>query len=765
MLEATLLDLLACPADGGRLEQTGNALVCTCGRRFDVIDGVPVLMLEGDRIHGEQPESMAGLLDDPGFRRMVARREHLPEDATGVEWDIAMAGGFTTFDRLCRLEEYPIPVLDLPALGGVLVDVGSNWGRWAFAAQRAAYTVLAIDTQLPACLVGQRIAARLALPVQFIVADARRLPLRAEGARVVHSYNVFQYLSESDAERAIAEMRRVLEPGGLAVAQVPGRYGIGSMLHQLRRGFRTPSGAEVRYWRPGRLRSLFSTGLGPTRLEMDGFIGLNPRHTSAHALPVRARLGVALSRMLRPASGGLPLLTWVSDSLRVISRKEERDSTSAPARLARPASLRFAPVRTPRTHELNRSLFYRGARMSLDVVRAATYAMIVRRSRGASATSSMPAVEPSSTTPAAVRLGTLRRVSDYSIEWAEPGYCLVSRGRYLYQAAAPDASPKWLLEFPASALMRAASARRTSQRLLRALFYNVLRLPSGDLLLTFGREIALFRRGRFHALQGLVHTTRLLRGACAVLPNGDVFFGDYLRGPRPTCARIYRLPAESTRLEVVHEFDAGEILHIHGVHYDPYDDALWAVTGDWRLENRILRSRDGFATMEVIGQGDESWRCIALRFTADSVYYGTDAEYAQNQLYRLDRRSRARQPLCHLDGPVYYSSAVGSHLFWGVAAEMCPSQRERRGSLWCMHDDQLARVRSFEKDSLPWRLFMPGTVEFPLGPGIPGSLLLRGTGFRGFDGPTYAMDVASDSASAATLTPERAHRAFGARAH
>ena len=694
---------------------------------------------------------------------MVAHRERLPGDATDVEWDIAMAGGFTTFDRLCRLHEHPIPELDFPALGGVLVDVGSNWGRWAFAARRAGYTVLAIDTQLPACLVGQRIASWLSLPVQFLVADARRMPLRDGRTRVVHSYNVFQYLSEPDAERAIAEMRRVLEPGGLAVVQVPGRYGIGSTLHQLRRGFRALSDLEVRYWRPDRLRSLFTRGLGPTRVATDGLVGLNPRHARAHSLPVHVRLGVALSRMLRSAGHGLPLLAWVSDSLRVTSRKAEQESGSSPD--ARPGSVErwFSPARTRRRDQLGRSILVRGAQLSLDIARAVAYARVVRWRRDDDhGTRPTVAIAPSSTARAP-GLGMPRRVSDHSIEWAEPGYCLFSRGPYLFRAAAPDAAPRPLLEFPASAWMRAASTRRAAQRMLRALYYNVVRLSNDELLLTFGRAILRFRRGRFHALQGLVHPTRLLRGACAVLPNGDVFFGDYLRGPRPTCSRIYRLPAESTRLEVVHEFDAGEILHVHGVHYDPYDDALWAVTGDWGLENRILRSRDGFATVDTIGQGDETWRCIALRFTTDAVYYGTDAEYAQNHLYRLDRRTGARQALCPLDGPVYYAGAVGSHLFWGVAAEMCPSQRERSGSLWHLHRDCPARLRTFEKDSLPWRLFMPGTIEFPLGPGIPGSLLLRGTGFRDFDGPTYEMAIDTVAASEATLTPQRAPRAVGAR--
>lgn len=46
-VDSALLELLACPACHGRLRQEQDRLVCTsCGRRYPIRDGIPVLLVE-----------------------------------------------------------------------------------------------------------------------------------------------------------------------------------------------------------------------------------------------------------------------------------------------------------------------------------------------------------------------------------------------------------------------------------------------------------------------------------------------------------------------------------------------------------------------------------------------------------------------------------------------------------------------------------------------------------------------------------------------
>ena len=245
----------------------------------------------------------------------------------------------------------------------------------------------------------------------------------------------------------------------------------------------------------------------------------------------------------------------------------------------------------------------------------------------------------------------------------------------------------------------------------------MLKLADGRLFFTFDRTIGTCRNGRFENLTGLVREARVLRGACAIDPRGDVYFGEYVGNPERHEIHIYRLPLGANRLEIVHTFAPGEVRHVHGIYADPVDDSLWGVTGDRGGECRMFRSTDGFRTIQMVGSGDETWRCVSLQFSPRSNYYGSDAEFIENYLYFVDRATHERTTLAAIDGPVYYSAALGDDLFFGVTAELCPSQQGRHGSLWHVRDDEPGTcVLSIGKDLLPVRYFQAGTWQFPCGP-------------------------------------------------
>jgi len=124
----------------------------------------------------------------------------------------------------------------------------------------------------------------------------------------------------------------------------------------------------------------------------------------------------------------------------------------------------------------------------------------------------------------------------------------------------------------------------------------------------------------------------------------------------------------------------------------------------------FIQTDDGFRTLEVIGKGDETWRCVNLLFTEDAIYYSMDAEFVRNWIYRIDRKSGRRDTLGSVDGPVYYSYAFGKDLFFAVTAELCPSQQGKSASLWHVSEvGDLKQIFSVEKDRLPVKYFMPGT--------------------------------------------------------
>lgn len=219
-----------------------------------------------------------------------------------------------------RLSRYPIPAFP-PSGSGRMLEIGSNWGRWAIAAARSGLQATAVDPSLGAMLAGRRVAAQLGASVDFLVADGRHLPFADGSFDVVFSYSVLQHLGEPDVEEVLLETSRVLRPGGVSLHQIPNRAGLLNLYRQARRGFRTPSGFEVRYWRTGRLRRLFETTVGATEIGVDGFFTLNPHPGDSDRLPTASRALVHTSRALTRAVGGTKAGTAFADSLWVRSTK------------------------------------------------------------------------------------------------------------------------------------------------------------------------------------------------------------------------------------------------------------------------------------------------------------------------------------------------------------------------------------------------------------------------------------------------------------
>jgi len=331
-------------------------------------------------------------------------------------------------------------------------------------------------------------------------------------------------------------------------------------------------------------------------------------------------------------------------------------------------------------------------------------------------------------------------LAHYTVEWAEEGELLVSRGNRIYRTASPGAPLAPVATFPAPRWRSVAARFRPAQRLLRFLFYNVVRLPDGSLFATFDDAIGAFSGETFVPIQGLRRPCRVLRGACATGPDGNLYFGEYLSNSDRGAVHVYRHVPGSREIEVAHRFDAGAIRHVHGIYHDPHGRALWCLTGDRGKECRVAVSRDGFRTLDVVGDGDETWRCVSALFTESGIYYGSDGEFERNHLYRIDRATGRRDVLGELDGPVYYSHAHGNDLFFAVTAELCPSQVGRSATLWHVSPtDQLSRVASFEKDALSVRWFLPGTLHFPLGPGSSRGFWLHAVALEAADDRTFVV--------------------------
>ncbi|UXA07320.1 methyltransferase domain-containing protein [Mycobacterium sp. SMC-2] len=121
--------------------------------------------------------------------------------------------------RLFSLWRLPIEWLNIPP-GGIALDVGSGPGNVTASLARAAGPDgLALGVDISEPMLARAVRNEAGPQVGFIKADAQRLPLRDNTVDVVVSIGVLQLVPNPAA--AIAEMARVLRPGGRAAILVP----------------------------------------------------------------------------------------------------------------------------------------------------------------------------------------------------------------------------------------------------------------------------------------------------------------------------------------------------------------------------------------------------------------------------------------------------------------------------------------------------------------------------------------------------------------
>jgi SAM-dependent methyltransferase len=240
-----------------------------------------------------------------------------------VSFLVGATSGYLYREFIGNLRSYPIPDIRLEeGRGRTLLDVGCSWGRWSIAAARKGYDAVGIDPSLGAVMAARRAARALGMNTRYVVGDARFLPFRDACFDAVFSYSVLQHMAQDDVRLALAQVARVLKPGGLSKIQMASAFGVRSLYHLARRRFRPPRSFDVRYWRPAELRREFGRLIGASSLSADCFFGLGLQSADAAMMGGAKRFILRVSDGLVGVSRTLRPLALLADSLYIESRRQ-----------------------------------------------------------------------------------------------------------------------------------------------------------------------------------------------------------------------------------------------------------------------------------------------------------------------------------------------------------------------------------------------------------------------------------------------------------
>ena len=340
-IDPWFLENLVCPVSHESLEYLNGDLVSVSGRRYPVVEGIPVMLVDKvEQTIGVASESIMRAADED-YADDRAKRFHLEslgiseeekevliklidEDTLSIDPVVALLIGATSgyaYQHLIgKLDSYPIPAIRLPKVeGDTLLDIGCNWGRWSLSAARRGYQVIGIDPSLGAVLAARRVGDQLSLSNRYLVADSRFLPFKKNSYQTVFSYSVLQHLSKTNTKKSISEIMRVLKPSGTSLIQMPTIFGVRCLYHQAKRKFRKPSGFEVRYWTLPELRRVFGQ-IGATSVSVDCYFGIGLQKTDIPLMPYRVKYVILLSEFLRRISDFLPFMKYIADSIYIKSQ-------------------------------------------------------------------------------------------------------------------------------------------------------------------------------------------------------------------------------------------------------------------------------------------------------------------------------------------------------------------------------------------------------------------------------------------------------------
>ena len=337
-IDIRLLNLLECPRDHSELHPKGRHLCCALGHKYPIVSGVPVFLLaEMEQTIGiaaaslKAAESAIGsplYLDTLGLSEKEKRGIERDWIAGGkidpaISYLIGATAGLGYVHLIGRLGSYPIPEIPVGyGNGELLLDVGSNWGRWSVSAARKGWRVIGIDPSLGAILAAQRAFSSMRLDMAFVCGDARFLPFKGDLFDCAFSYSVIQHFSEIDAELAIAELGRILRRGGVAKIQMAHKGGLRSTYSRTRRYYLDGGPFRVRYWSLASMRDVFVRKIGPSTCVAEGFGGLGLLPEDRNYVSIKAKLLITISVWLKKLSAFVRPLIYLADSIYIVSKKQ-----------------------------------------------------------------------------------------------------------------------------------------------------------------------------------------------------------------------------------------------------------------------------------------------------------------------------------------------------------------------------------------------------------------------------------------------------------
>ena len=292
--------------------------------------------------------------------------------------------------------------------------------------------------------------------------------------------------------------------------------------------------------------------------------------------------------------------------------------------------------------------------------------------------------------PATIDGQKIERADDLVIQEEADGVIWASSGFSVYRSEGARGFLKVHTANPPPGLILAAYSGR--MRSLLGLEETIEVLPIGPdlLLIMVGGEI---RRVDLEAgTTEVVHRLRyyghgegrgIMPFGITVDDEGRIYYGEYVtrRLEEGETVALFRSDDQGRSFEIVYEFPAIVVRHIHAVQWDPYGKVLWMGTGDGDEQSRVGFSKDLGETFVWVGQDHQDFRTVGFVFAEDHVSWLSDTIQVPSRALRWHRDNWEIQTSTrHLPGHGQYIQAIGDGFTIGTTGE-------EAATMWLISDE------------------------------------------------------------------------------
>lgn len=305
-----------------------------------------------------------------------------------------------------------------------------------------------------------------------------------------------------------------------------------------------------------------------------------------------------------------------------------------------------------------------------------------------------------------------------------------------------DLSHYYSLTIIKDGLYTLVSGFRLFSRFLRAEITCLFKLENSSKLAIAKKSFFLQKKGDkcFEKCFSMPRGSKPLN-LCFV-PSGNIYFGEYFQNMAKQAVNIYCSEDNAQTWHIAYTFADGEINHIHGLFFDKYTNRIWVATGDRENECIIGYTEDEFKTFNELFRGGQEYRTCQLFFYKDFIVFGTDTQYEQNVIKKIDRNTLEITELQKVQGSMIKGGQVGDVAFISTTVEPSKVNTDKYAHLWVAKDGLHWEERyKAKKDWLP-HLFQFGTFEFPqYNVDNIERLYFSGRALNGLDGNTIYIEL------------------------